>query len=150
MLTACDVQIRPATLEDVPAIVAMGMRFGSEMAYGRIIETNADRLTGLATGLVTTDGATLLVSEDETGVTGMIGLAVFPHPMSLLRVCSEMVWWVNPEARGHGRALMQAAEQWATDQRADLLFMVAPSEAVGRLYQRAGYAPLESVFYRRL
>lgn len=144
------VTIREAGATDLDAIIAMGMRFGAETAYGRIIETDPERLRALASGLVTSPDAVLFVSEEDDGIAGMIGLVVCQHAMSLLRVCSELVWWVNPDARGHGRALMDAAEAWAIERDADLLFMIAPNETVGRLYQRAGYQPLEAVFYRRL
>jgi GNAT superfamily N-acetyltransferase len=62
----------------------------------------------------------------------------------------EVVWWVEPEARGDGVRLLRAAEDWAIEQGIGKMQMVAPNERVGALYERMGYLPVETSYQRTL
>jgi len=143
--------IRQATEADVPRLVTMGQRFARETGYARLIEVDPARLGGLIRDTVASPAGVVFVSENGSGITGLIALAIAPHPYSGEPTAFEMAWWVEPEARGAGVRLLAAAEAWARDNGAASVQMVAPAGSeIGRLYGRRGYAEVESSWSRRL
>jgi hypothetical protein len=78
----------------------------------------------------------------------MIGLTRFRQPGTGAVTAGELMWWMDPAARGAGVALLKQAEAWATDVGATSLLMQAPTERVARLYEHRGYRRME-VTYRR-
>lgn len=142
--------IRRAEPRDVPGIVAMGLRFAAESDYGSKLPVVPDAIARTVARVATSDEGLLLVSESAESLTGMIALMTFDHPFSGVRVASELVWWVEPEARGDGLRLLKRAETWARETGAALMQMTAPNERVGRLYERVGYSKLETSYQRSL
>lgn len=144
--------IRLATLADVPALVTMGQRFLEATDYGAHLATSPAHLEELARALLATDQAAIFVAEVGGVVVGCLALHVFPHPMSGEQTANELVWWVNPEARGVGLLLLRRGEQWAKAMGAQTLQMVAPQAAtdVQAFYQRAGFVPVETMYARRI
>jgi GNAT superfamily N-acetyltransferase len=92
----------------------------------------------------------ILVSGSDATITGMIAMLAYDHPFSGERMAFEVVWWVEPEARGDGVRLLRAAEDWAMEQGIGKMQMVAPNERVGALYERLGYLPVETSYQRSL
>ena len=155
--------IRAATLADVPALVAMGRRFRAETAYRDLLAESVPQLTAMATRLVEGPASVVLVAEGGAGdrdadaaagaLVGMIGLVVFPHHLSAERIAGEVMWWVDPAARGVGIALLTAAERWAAEAGAEAIHLIAPADAEARLeplYTRRGYQPFERAYQRRV
>ena len=126
--------IRPATEADVPQIVAMSVHFLDTLYAGALV--------GSAPHLAA------FVQADR--VIGMAVVHVYEHPMSGELVASELAWWVEPERRRAGVRLLRAIEQWARDQGAAVMQMIAPTPRVGAFYTAIGYAPVETLFQRRL
>ena len=143
------VTIRAATGEDVPALVGLGMHFLGTV-YRSVIVPDPVALETLALHLLAGEASTILVAERDDDVIGMIGMLVYPHPMSGVRTAAEVMWFVREGARGSGMKLFRAAETWARAQGAQQLQMVAPNSAVGRVYQRLGFMPIEQLFQRSL
>lgn len=121
--------IRPARLDDVPALVRI-----EERAFA------ADRLTRRSFHrMLTRAHAKCLVAEHDGAIVGY-ALVLLRRGTSLARLYSLAV---DPDRRslGVGRALLAAAERAAT--AADALFLRlevrADNEAAISLYQRAGY-----------
>jgi RimJ/RimL family protein N-acetyltransferase len=143
------VTIRRAVVEDVPRIAEMGARF-IDTEYPHALRFDAEQLAAttqrlMAHGLV-------LVADAGDGVVGMLALTTYQHPLSGDRIATEIVWWVDPEVRG-GRAALQlfaAGEAWARAEGATHLQMIAPSDKVGRFYERLGFAKLETHYQRAL
>jgi GNAT superfamily N-acetyltransferase len=142
--------IRPATLADVPRLVAMGLRFRRESPYAALFAENVDQLTDLAERLVTGEASTMLVEARGGAVLGMIGLTVYPESFSGVPVCGEVAFWVEPEARGAGVGLVRAAEAWAQAHGCQVLHLGAPDARVETFYERLGYVPVERSYHRRL
>ena len=141
--------IRDATETDIPRLVEMGTRFLTETVYRGKVLVNPQAIARTMGLLVASDSGALFVSEVDGVVTGMIGLLVYEHPFTGARVASELFWWTEVEARGHGLRLLQHGEQWAQTMGAATLHMIAPvGSAIGRLYQRYGYQELESTWQR--
>lgn len=137
--------IRPAGAADVPAIVAMGQRFLREV-YAGCLEESPPHLQAFAERLVAQEDTALLVATLGGRPVGMIAAYLYEHPFSGDRVCSELVWWVEPEHRGQGVRLLRAAEAWGRAKGAHRMHMIAPSEPVATLYERLGYRLLERTY----
>lgn len=129
----------------------MGARFLREVYADRLDPPDPECLRTTAAWLL--DGSTdrtVFVAETATGLVGMIGLFVHPHPFTGQRTATEMFWWIDPEARGPGMRLLRAAETWARRAGAATLQMVAPDPAVERFYERVGFTRVETSYTRRL
>lgn len=142
--------MRDATDADVDAIVAMAQRFLASSTYAPHVLANPTHMRTLALHLIDSPDGTVIVAEHDETLVGMIGCLCYPHVLSGVRVCGELVWWVEPEHRGIGLRLLDDAEQWARDHGALEMHMVAPTVDVERIYARRGYTPLERTFTRAL
>jgi GNAT superfamily N-acetyltransferase len=137
--------VRVATLADVPTLVRMGCAQLTAL-YPMVAAPDPDRVTAFLTALVTGEASVVFVADAGGAVVGMIGLVRSPHPYAGVVTASELMWWMDPAARGGGVALLRRAERWALETGATHLQMAAPvtDARVGRFYQRRGYQPLEA------
>lgn len=142
------VLIRTAKREDLPRIVEMGQHFRSEPHYERYMKDDPECMKKMAERLI--DSQTMLVSETEGRVNGMLGFIVYPHFISGETTAGEVVWWVEPEHRGQGIRLLAEMEHRARLAGAKHLQMIAPNSAVAHIYIRRGYEFVESTFQRNL
>ena len=140
--------IRAATSDDVPRLVEMGRRFRAETGYARHLAENPAKMAELATQLA--DAGSLLVSERNGAIVGMLGWIVYPHFISGEMMGTEVFWWVEPECRGEGIKLLREAERVARTQGAAKMQMIAPTDRVATLYQRLGYEFVEAGYQRAL
>lgn len=142
--------IRPATVADVPRLVALSCRFRAETAYRALVADDPGQHAALFTQLVEGPTSVVLVADEAGLVVGVIACVLQPHHFSGQRTASEVIWWVEPEARGAGLRLKRAAERWAAECGAVQIQMSAPATLagarVGRLYQRRGYRPVETIY----
>ncbi len=128
----------------------MGMRFLAETIYRRFMTGKPEQIAATIAQLLSSPNGTILVSDDDGHITGMIGVLIFDHPFSGERTASDVAWWVDPEARGHGIRLLHAAEEWARENGAKNMVMVAPDTRVGGIYARLGYTPIELSYQKGL
>ena len=144
--------IRRATPDDLDVIVAMALRFQATTSYAQHLRATEATFRALATQLLASPEAAIWVADRDGQVVGMIAAALYTQPMSGERIGSEVCWWMDPEARGGRTAirLVRAAEQWAQAQGATVFQMMAPTKAVGALYEALQYAPIETHYMRRL
>lgn len=142
--------IRPATMEDIGAIVDMGTRFLRESEYAAVMQPSRMHLAAFAARLLEREDAVIFLAFRAQQPVGMLAAYVFEHPYSGERTASELVWWVEPEHRGVGVRLLKAAEHWAKEQGATVIQMIAPNRHVGEFYRRVGYRPVETVFQRKV
>lgn len=143
--------IRQATHADIPRIVAMGERFIDDV-YPAALTFNGEALSTLAAQLIDGAGVVFVAESGSGDVLGMMALIVVTQPMSGETVATELVWWIDPDARG-GRAalaLLATAEEWAKLQGAKRLQMIAPSDRVCRFYERLGFQRVEVAYMRTL
>lgn len=140
--------IREATPQDVPRLIEMGERFHRESTYGKHLAENHRQFQLLAKKIVAAGG--VLVIESEGQLVGMIGYFIFPHFLSAEIIAGEVFWWVEPEHRGEGKALLKAAEWKAKSDGAQKMQMIAPNPRVGKLYERIGYEFVESAYQKTL
>lgn len=146
--------IRPATLGDVDAIVAMSQRFYDASDYPALYGPMAkESAAGLA--IITMDTGVMLVAEEAGAVVGMVSLHVEPflfNPDSPKKTASELVWWIEPEHRG---GMLAARLLKAVNAACDAIGAIprmatlagSPPQA-GALLQRMGYTPTETYYTR--
>jgi GNAT superfamily N-acetyltransferase len=146
--------VRAATTEDVPDIVAMAERFYAETHYAAIVPLARESAAGLALLLI--ERGVMLVAVHDGAIVGMVGLFLEPFTFNVaITVATELVWWVNPEARetGAGQALLEAIESACRARGADLIRMMtlhsSPPHAAA-LYARRGYVPTEHAYTKEI
>jgi hypothetical protein len=103
------VNIRPATLFDVPAVVDMSRSYYATTKCGRFAPFDPDSVGALAARLV--DQGTLLLADAGDRLLGMIGLVVAPFTFNAdVLVAYEALRWTDPANSDAGPALQRAAE----------------------------------------
>jgi GNAT superfamily N-acetyltransferase len=103
------------------------------------------------TQLASPDRLCLVLGDD--GLRGVLMASAQPHPFADVRYASEVVWWIDPSARGPAAVrMLQAYEAWAKDQGCVFCGMaaLASSPRAASLYQRLGYQPTETHFIKHL
>src|SRR5476651_1377594 len=124
--------IRLATVEDIPQMVAMGVKFNNQSSYSRHLKVDEEKIAAIGKQLI--EGEGLLVSENQEKITGMIGYIVYRHFMSDEIIAGEVFWWVEPEHRGAGIKLLKEAEDRARQRGAKKMQMIAPTDQVAKVY----------------
>lgn len=135
--------IRPATFDDVDAIVDMSAKFYATTTYPSFARFDVMSVASLARFLIS-DGV-MLVYEDRGVVVGMVGLVVSPFPMNAaVSLATEVVWWVEPNHRdtGAGVALLRAVAPACRALGASAIQMMDMADSpphAATLYERMGY-----------
>lgn len=143
-------QIRPATHEDLDALLAMGEQF---FTFSRLAQFAVfDRGTALnsVVALIDADTGVCLVAVVEGEIVG--GIVGVLAPLWFAPSClsaTEFAWWVKEEHRGGtaGVKLLRAFEQWAKDNGAAMVSMsdlvIEGATPAGRLFEKLGYTVVE-------
>ena len=148
--------VRPAGHLDVPAIVELGRAFFAVSDMEALAAFDSGSFATSLHGMIENDDAILLVAEIGGEVVGMAGAMVFKaYWNSAIKVGQETFWWVQPEHRGEaGPVLLHTLEGEAAERGARTFLMVSLEalrpDAVGKLYERRGYAPLERSYWKAL
>lgn len=139
--------IRKGTLADVPEIVRMSAAFYPTTHYAHWCDMDEETVADLASSLI--ESHIFFVAEDGDRLVGMVGLFIIPFMFNRHATSAgEVVWWVDPEARGSrvAASLLQAVEGACRDAGADRIQMVhmpnSPPQAAA-LYERLGYSRSE-------
>jgi hypothetical protein len=144
--------IRPATPEEVPAIVRM--TFDLAHATRQPLPLVPHMIGRVALAAIN-DGLALVVDRGA-GPVGMLVATEGASPLSPVRLGIEHGWWCEPAARGWGLRLLGAYERWG---RASGLFglrMSTPPDladdltGAARVLEVRGYAPVEQAWFKRL
>lgn len=146
--------VRAATLADMKAVVDMSRRFYKRTHYAEFIpfevETVAERASDLIRNHV------FLIAERDGDAVGMVGLYVAPFMFNATYHAGyEVAWWVDESARGGLTAwrLLQALEApcaAAGCAYVQMIHLETSPPAAHRLYERAGYARVESSYIKRI
>jgi GNAT superfamily N-acetyltransferase len=123
----------------------MGCRFAARI--GLVPPDEASIAATARTLIDAPDGVILL-----WGDAGMVGGLVTPcYFNASVRLAQELFWWAED---GGGAELLAGLESWARGRGAYSLTMMSMaglrSAAVGRVYERHGYRPLEHTFVKVL
>ena len=146
--------VRDAGEADLMRVFEMGVAFlVSAPDYSSIVEWTPEKVEELTRWLTLGETNRVLVLEHVDGaLVGMLCLAITPNLWGNGTIAEEVAWWVEPGHRGRaGLKLLGAGEEWARQEGALVLRMVAPrGSQIGTVYERRGYIPLESIYVLRL
>lgn len=136
--------VHPATVDDIPALLDIGKAFhaASDNHVPMCLATLETTLRNLIAG---PDGVVLM-----TGKGSATGALLYPAWFNAShRTGTELFWWAPA---GDGLELFDALEAWARDNGAHSFSMAALEAlrpaAVGALYRRRGYRPVEHSYVR--
>jgi ribosomal protein S18 acetylase RimI-like enzyme len=144
--------IREARELDIPRIVEMGSRSLREGPYKNLVGENPEQTKQLALDVIQMEHGTVLVSEENGKLTGVLAFVIFPHYFSGEKTAGELIWYVEPEYRQSftAIALLRAAERLARKAGAKRMQFTAPTGEVGEAYRSLGYQPVEVSFQKAL
>lgn len=149
--------LREATPADRDQVIAMALRFHAETAYAQLLQADPDRIAALF-DVSHAHGVVYVAEAEHSGeggeLVGFIAFVACIHQQSGERFASEQGWWVNPIYRtgSLGRQLLALAEAWAKADGCFFIAMIAPvgMDAVGHVYERRGYVPVETTWMKRV
>lgn len=146
--------VRPATIADLPAVVALTKRYYETTHYAGMCAFCSESAESLGQ-LVLSEGVMFVI--DAAGpVVGVAGMLLHPFMFNRDVLCaSEVVWWIDPaaEATFGVRELLRATEDACRETGARWIHMYrladsAPS--VDKFYTRLGYAPSVNCYAKEL
>ncbi|WP_368647805.1 N-acetyltransferase family protein [Castellaniella ginsengisoli] len=138
--------MRPATLEDVPALVEMGAGMAAESPRWNRLTYSGERVGNTLRNLIESPDGLVLVGERSGGlIAGGIAAIASPNWMSEEMIVQELALFVRPEFRGSILAcrLICGLAEWAKLKgarwvEAGVSTGVSP-ERTAALYQRLGF-----------
>lgn len=150
------IRVRPAEARDDADVFRMAERFLETSAYRGQLVLNREHLAIVVSWLRSSQ--LLLVAyvdgRIEHEVIGMVGMALTISPLTGEPIAAECCWWVDEEFRGTRAAVLlwDGAEAWAHQKNVNAIQMIEPgaAPAVGSMYHRRGYVPLETVWQKRV
>ena len=144
--------IRRATVADLPAVVALCRNFPLEgklpmPLVPEVWLANWQMFLDKGIGVV-------IVSETEGTITGAIGGFIHPDINSGEKTLSEAFWYVDPASRGHGLRLLAAFEESAQKLACKRILMIhlltINAGPLERIYSRRGYTAIETHYVKEL
>ena len=143
--------IRPATRDDVPAIVDMATKFYAETPHAKHVPLKKECAAGLA--IITMDAGTMLVAEDDDGRAVAMLCAYIDHFTfnDEAMMVNELAFWVDESHRGTRVAMRLIKRMREICQSKGVKFfnmasMSSSPEAAGRLYQALGLNPVATIY----
>lgn len=143
--------IRPATLDDLTALVALAELMHGESRYS-VLPFSEGKMFGLLAKLIESgDGCVLVAQKGGQVVGGFVGM-VAAHWFSTGLIASDFGLFVHPDHRGGMAAarLLKAFIAWARDKGAAMITAGITTgvhvESTTRLYQALGFQPAGVVF----
>lgn len=148
--------IRFATVDDIPALVALGKRMHAITRF-RVFRYDEERVSkALQSALAVGQGRYVCFVAEDGGkqVVGVLLAVLERHIFTDQVTASIMHYDVLPERRmgGYGLRLMKAMEQWASNRRvAEIAFGInsgSEHAAVGKFASRIGFAKVGENFVK--
>lgn len=133
--------IRKAGIEDIPALLEIGRKFcaAAKLSY------DSNHLASSLVAIISNDECAIFMFDDGSGAIGGISYQNF---FSGEKIAQELFWWADT----NGIQLLVRFEKWAADLGACKVIMLClealSPQRVAKLYQRAGYTPLEYSFVK--
>jgi len=149
------VTIRPATVADRAALVALGMHFAQAETFKRWLAGATEATIGYVVDFMLGAGERGLVAlaEDAAGPVGMLAVLEVPNAFTQVPAADELCWFVAPGRRGlaAGPALLAYAEAWARGRGLGTIRLAAPvGTKVGRYLELRDYTPVETAYVKVL
>lgn len=140
--------LRPATVEDMPALWPLYVAFRAESSFACwLVDLDRERIEELTAWVIAC--GCFWVAESDGALVGIIAAYETEHPFTGQRFGEEVAWYITPSYRGGTLwlRLLWHVEQWARQSGLTVLRMVAPAgSTVGKLFARRGYEQGETTF----
>lgn len=131
-------------MDELATVVEMGHHFVRSTGYADLVHDDPSCMEELGKRLIR--NGTLLVSEEDGRLTGMLGFLIYSHFISGQQMAVEAFWWVEPGHRGAGIRLLREMEKRARQAGAKNVQMIAPNDKVAHFYELVGYKFVESTY----
>jgi hypothetical protein len=142
-------EIKIATLEDLPEILEMGMKFVSKTGYDKY--SDEQTIENLIRTVITGQQNEMIILLIP-GV-GFIGGQTSPFAFGPHLLASEIAWWINEDKRksGAGIELIDAFEYWAKHVAGcTIITLTSLDDKVGKVYEKKGYKLHERAYMKEL
>jgi len=147
--------IRPATVDDIPAIAGLGERFHAQAGWSDIFPYSVDDCAAsLATFIGLPNFICMVAGDNE--IVGMVAGVLSPVYFNHAHLSGEeLFWWVSDDApQMTGLRLLQALENEAKARGCASWQMKSIArlngDRMGHLYERRGYRASEHSYIKRL
>lgn len=143
--------IRPGTIKDFEAVEGMLHDFHAAKA-GQFDAALYDRLQfrGFYRGIMADRrrGLVLILERDGEALGVLLAIAS-ASPFASITTAEEVVWWVDPKARGRDTlGMLDAYEVWAAEIGAKIVGLSHFGDHNPKLYARRGFIPAERKFVK--
>ena len=134
--------LRMATMEDLPVVMDMAMKFAEASKYKDFVEK--DRVENFVINILkmpVSEGIIILYEK-----SGMIAAVKTPFMFGSIPIGNEVAWWVEPEVRkqGIGDILVSAFEDWAKRTGCEMVTLAFLDINLSKYMKTKGYDPYES------
>lgn len=139
--------IRPATTNDIAAIVAMTDRLRASV--GSPLPVDPLVTARFVAGLLTSPLGWVRVVDGADGPTGFLAASIGTASISMLPVAAEHGWWAE---QGGGIDLLRAYMAWAQERGCFAARMSTPphNERAAMILERSGFALAEQAWVKVL
>lgn len=139
--------IRPATTQDIPAIVGMTERLRASVRSP--LEVDQAVTTRFVRALLASPLAAIWVIDAGVGPTGFLAASVGTASISMLPIAAEHGWWAE---QGGGLELLKAYLSWAKDVGCFAARMSTPphNERAALVLSRMGFDLAEQAWVKVL
>lgn len=137
--------IRAATMQDLPALIAMGEAMLAEAPHFAAVPISRARLTESLAAMIAAPSALVALAEVDGVPVGAVIAYATTHWASDITEAAEIALYVHPKHRRSGvaAALVERFKLFASDHGAALVRAGASAgicdDAVVRVYERAGF-----------
>lgn len=139
--------IRPATTNDIAAIVAMTERLRASVASPLLVDPLVT--SRFVAGLLASPLGWVCVVDGVGGPTGFLAASVSTASISMLPIAVEHGWWAE---RGGGMDLLRSYMAWAQERGCFAARMSTPpsNPRAAAILERCGFAPAEVAWVKVL
>lgn len=144
--------IRPAEIADVPRMVELGRLFFDETILKDYVSFDDFSMKMTLQELIISRYSTAFVMTEKGEILGGIGGFLTPMYFNYeAKAAQQVFWFVHPDHRSpKSLLLLDVWKSWAKEQGAAAIWSGAKRnkkhDAMERILNRKGYAPLETVF----
>lgn len=137
--------IRPATTEDIPAIVGMTERLRASVRSP--LEVNGAATARFVAGLLASPLAWVRVVDGAQGPTGFLAASIGTASISMAPIAVEHGWWAE---QGGGLALLNQYMAWSKSTGCFAVRMSTPphNERAASILNRLGFEMAEQAWVK--
>ena len=139
---------------DIDSVLHLARSFSQDTKFGKGFNEDIFRKNWI--NLIDTGIGTIIVSENEGQINGMLGVIKFNDPNNGDLLAQELFWYVDKKYRGThiGVSLLRECEAWSKLNGCKRLIMAYLSdsmpESVKEFYEMQDYTIMEVNYYKEL